>query len=282
MKILVTGATSMIGDYLLPMLVKAGHEVVATSRRAYPDSDCVRWVQVDLLTSDLWMEKVGKVDVWINFTSLKLLTDLLGEAAKVIKPGRIIAFSSTSRFTKINAKSAHDQAIAADLAEGEKILEERCQVEGIAWTIFRPTLIYLLGRDKNITLISNKIRQLHFFPLIGSGRGLRQPVHAEDLAMACLQALESEATLNKAYNLSGNEVLSYREMVVRLFEKQGMRPRFVRLPLLLFHLVIDTARLLPKYRYLTPDMADRMEKDMVFSHEDASRDFGFAPRDFQP
>jgi len=35
MRVLVTGATSMIGDFLLPMLVNAEHEVVATSRKPH-------------------------------------------------------------------------------------------------------------------------------------------------------------------------------------------------------------------------------------------------------
>lgn len=271
----------MIGDYLLPMLVGAGHEVIATSRRAHADQEGVRWIQADMKTSG-WMKTAGQVDVWVNFASLKLLNSLLEEVAAVMKPERIIAFSSTSRFTKADAHGATDRGFAAELAEGEKRLEEKCAAQGISWTVFRPTLIYSLGRDKNITLISNKIRQLHFFPLIGSGRGKRQPVYAGDLARACMQALESETSLNKAYNLSGNEVLSYREMVVRLFDRQGMKPHFVRLPLTLFRFAIRVIRLLPKYRYLTPDMANRMENDMVFSHEDASRDFGFSPRDFQP
>lgn len=271
----------MIGDYLLPLLVEAGHEVIASSRKAHPDKEGVRWVQADL-TNDLWMESVGQVDVWINFISLTLLTPLLGSAKQNMGVTRLIAFSSTSRFTKADARGLHDRGLAESLSEGESAVEAICGELGIGWTIFRPTLIYSLGRDKNITLIANKISQLHFFPLVGSGKGLRQPVHAEDLARACTLALGTDACLNKAYNLSGTEILSYRSMVERLFNKLDLKPRFVRLPLSLFRLAIAMLRLLPKYRYLTPDMADRMEKDMVFSHDDAARDFGFSPRKFEP
>lgn len=281
MRVLVTGATSMVGDFLLPKLVAGGHDVIATSRKPHAATDGVRWIQGDLKT-DAWIGDVNEVDVWINLASLNLLPPLLREAAGRLHCRRVIAFSSTSRFTKADARGDQDRHIASSFAAGEHELESTCQSLGIGWTIFRPTLIYCLGRDKNLTLIASKIRQMHFFPLIGVGGGLRQPVHAEDLAMACIQAMDSEASVDKAYNLSGAQVLSYHDMVERLFEKQGLSPRFIHVPLALYRVVLQLFRLLPKYRYLTPDMADRMEKDMVFAHDDASRDFGYAPRSFQP
>jgi hypothetical protein len=40
------------------------------------------------------------------------------------------------------------------------------------------------------------------------------------------------------------------------------------------------ARLHPRFAHLTPDMARRMEADLVFEHSEASRDFGYAPGKF--
>jgi len=111
---------------------------------------------------------------------------------------------------------------------------------------------------------------------------LRQPVHAEDLALACVQAIGSENAANKAYNLSGGEVLSYRAMVERLFDGLGMRAVLIPVLLSLLRMCIVLLRISPRYRYLTTDMADRMRRDMVFSHEEASRDFGYSPGSFHP
>jgi len=281
MRVLVTGASSMIGDFLLPLLVHTGHEVVATSRSAHAAQKGIQWLQVDLL-SDVWLGAVGHIDVWINCASLSLLPSLLPAAVTKLKVKRLIAFSSTSKFTKNSARGSHDRNLAQGLDESEKKLRSHCSLYQLEWVVFRPTLIYCLGRDKNITLIADKIRRFRFFPLVGSGGGLRQPVHAQDLAIACVQAISSENVANKAYNLSGGEVLSYRAMVGRLFDLQEIAPRFIHIPLVLLRLLIHLLRLLPQYRYLTPDMADRMERDMVFPHDDATRDFGYAPRSFQP
>ena len=73
-----------------------------------------------------------------------------------------------------------------------------------------------------------------FFSLLGQASGLRQPVHAEDLALACIQALDDPVTINKTYNLSGGETLSYREMVEKIFRSLGKTVHFLPLPAWIF------------------------------------------------
>jgi nucleoside-diphosphate-sugar epimerase len=76
--------------------------------------------------------------------------------------------------------------VAASLAEAEAEVERFCAEPGVAWTILRPTLIYDEGRDGNVSRLAGLIRRFGVLPLSGEGEGLRQPVHAEDLAVgAC-------------------------------------------------------------------------------------------------
>lgn len=278
MRIIVAGATGQIGDFLLPMLLDQGHEVIAISRCAYKD-DRIRWLQCDLNNAEA--VQIPEADVLINLAGLTLLPSL----SKQIRDAgisRLIAFSSTSIFTKSDSSDTREQSMIDGLKQAESEMISMCEQDDIVWTLFRPTLIYSLGRDKNITLIDEEIRRFHLFPLVGSGQGLRQPVHASDLASACVQVLASRKAENHAYNLSGGEVLSYKDMVKRLFEHRGLPPRLIPVPAVLLRIVIILLRILPKYRYLSPNMADRMGKDMVFSHEQATTDFSYSPRTFQP
>lgn len=119
------------------------------------------------------------------------------------------------------------------------------------------------------------------FPLLGQADGLRQPVHVEDVAMACVSAITVPVAGNRAYNLSGGETLSYREMVCRIFAAIGKRPQAVTIPRWLFRLVVTVLRRLPRYRNWTTEMAERMNRDLVFDHGDAARDLAFSPRPFQ-
>lgn len=281
MRVLVTGATSMIGDFLLPRLCQAGHEVIATSRKEHPPQQGIQWLRLDLSQPGA-LAKMGQVDVWINLTSLSLLRPAAAHMAESMGISRLIAFSSTSKFTKADARSSMDRRFARELKKSEDWLEAFCAEHGIHVNILRPTMIYCRGRDKNVTTILRFIERFGFFPLVGGGKGLRQPVHAEDLAMACMQILEHNQLPSRGYNLSGGEILSYREMVERLFAVLNRPVRIVPVPLFAFRWAIALARLLPGYRFLTPDMACRIMKDMVFSHQAASRDFGYKPRPFQP
>jgi nucleoside-diphosphate-sugar epimerase len=85
----------------------------------------------------------------------------------------------------------------------------------------------------------------------------------------------------EAYDLSGAETLSYREMVGRAFDAVGLPRRFVTVPRWAVRAAIPILRLLPAFRGISLAMFDRMNEDMVFDHSAARRDLGFEPRPFR-
>lgn len=192
---------------------------------------------------------------------------------------RVVALSSTSRFTKVGSGDTAENTIAAKLTDSEARVEAWAESHGIEWVILRPTLIYGLGRDKNISEIARFICRFGFFPVLGGAQGLRQPIHAEDVAVACVSALEAPEAVNRAYNISGGETLAYRDMVVCVFTALGRRPRLLTVPLWAFRLAVSVLRCLPRYRQWSAAMAERMNRDLVFDHSEAARDLGFKPRD---
>jgi nucleoside-diphosphate-sugar epimerase len=196
---------------------------------------------------------------------------------------RVVAISSTSRFTKQAGNGSEDPVenlVAQKLAEAEQQFQIWAEGRGIAWVVLRPTLIYGLGQDKNVSEIARFIRRFHCFPILADAKGLRQPIHAEDVAQACLSALEAPMAANRAYNIAGGETLEYKEMVSRVFEATNLPKRFVKVPLFAFKLAVLILRSLPRYRHLSVAMAMRMNRDLVFDCEGAVGDFGFYPREF--
>jgi nucleoside-diphosphate-sugar epimerase len=170
--------------------------------------------------------------------------------------------------------------IAQRLAEGEASFRAWAEQHGITWVILRPTLIYGQGRDRNICEIVRFIRRFKFFPLLGRAQGLRQPVHVEDVAAACFAAFLASNVNNRAYNISGGETLTYREMVERVFEVLNQPPYLLTIPLWIFRLAVKALRQLPHYRHWTVAMAERMNRDLVFDSSEAVRDFRYSPRPF--
>jgi nucleoside-diphosphate-sugar epimerase len=279
-RILVLGATSLIGRQLLAVPPPEGVELIALSRRPPegPAAAGVRWIAGDLADPQLstWLPPIDAVvslsPVWLLPPALPAL---LETGAR-----RLLAFSSTSRLTKATSPVAEERAVAARLAEGEDAVIAACRAAGVAWTLFRPTLIYLEGEDQNVSRLAGLIRRFGVLPLAGSGSGLRQPVHAGDLAAAVWQALDAPAAAGQLYALPGGETLSYREMAVRVFEALGRPPRLLALPPWMWRLGLRLAA--PLLPGATAAMGGRMSEDLAFDPAPARRDFGYAPRPFRP
>jgi uncharacterized protein YbjT (DUF2867 family) len=279
--IVVTGASSQIGRFLLPRLVASGYSVTAISRSPAAENGVgsVSWISGDIDKSgDLQMPQA---DTLIHVAPLRLLPrflpDFLAYGGK-----RVICFGTTSRFVKAASADAHEQAFAAAQIAAEEKMAKLCAASGAHWTLFRPTMIYGCEMDRNVTLIARLIRRFGFFPLLGAAIGLRQPVHADDLAAACVAVLDRPATFDKAYDLTGGETLRYRHMVERIFAALGRPPRFISVPIALFRLALWLVSRIPRFRDFNAEMARRMNDDLVFDSVPAKRDFGYAPRPFEP
>ena len=288
MRIGVIGATSFIGQCLLPLLsAEAGWEVAAFSRRAQDlqrqrESNPVDWQllrKAELSDTREVYPPEKQISHWMCLAPIWVLPEYFSMLS-IYGVKHVVALSSTNRFTKCYSSDPTGQALAKRLAEGEERLIAWAEIKDVTWTILRPTLIYGLGSDKNISVIARFIRRLAFFPLLGASCGLRQPVHVNDVALSCLAALKGIDSINRSYNLSGGETLTYREMVGRIFSAMEKSPRFVTFPLLTFRIAVKYLRMLPRFRHLSAAMAERMNQDLVFDHEDACRDLGFSPRPF--
>ena len=276
----ILGATSFVGKCLLPLLIADGWQVTAFSRRKVEQSSMgVDWRQISPLPNPSFTQAEETIPFWICVAPIWVLTDYF-ELLEKHGVCRIVTLSSTSRYTKDTSSDPQERAIAHQLIDAEERLRAWAESKDVEWIILRPTLIYGLGRDKNISEIALFIRRFGFFPLFGRAQGLRQPVHAEDVASACFTALITPGVKNQAYNISGSETLGYRDMVSRIFAALGRNPRFVTVPIRTFRLAVAFLRLLPRYRHWSAAMAERMNRDMVFDHANAVRDFGYCPRAF--
>jgi nucleoside-diphosphate-sugar epimerase len=275
--VVVLGATGMVGRFLVDRLVGAGVETIAISRRAQAPRPHVRWITADFTNLNLGADQSSRVafnmgPIW------KLPAALPGlHQAGVV---RLVALSSTSRFTKTTSPIRSEREVVEWLIEGETQTQAYCEKHGIAWTILRPTVIYAEGQDRSITRLANLIRKFRVLPVAGRALGRRQPVHADDLAAGAIAAAISTAAENRSYDLPGGETLSYRAMCERIFEGMGYRPRIISVPPAIWRLGLSGASLLMPG--ITTAMGSRMAEDLTFDPTDAERDFGWRPRGFRP
>jgi N-acetylglucosaminyl-diphospho-decaprenol L-rhamnosyltransferase len=276
--VLVTGATGQVGLCVLKRLVASGASVLALSRgEAIPfQHEQLRWIKGDLTDRNLNLQGY-LVDVVVHCAPLWHLPPVIDLLANA-EVRRIVAFGSTSIFGKALSQNPYEKDIVDKLTKAELELSMRCDTRGIQWTLLRPTLIYGVGLDLNITTIAKFIDRFGFFLVYPPAFGRRQPVHADDLAIAVMQVVENKATVGKAYNVSGGTVVTYREMLEEIFTICQRTPRILDTTLLPF--LLDVLGKVMLKQHINGEIARRMNEDLVFFHDEATRDFGFNPRPF--
>ena len=275
--ILITGASGQIGINVVALALARGAQVIAVEHNTALG---VTHPRLALLSADLAAPATlvfPRADILIHTPPIWLLPDAL---PAIIAAGirRAVVFGSASVFGKRNSVNASEQAVVDSLAHAEEQVTAAAAREGLALTLLRPTMSYGMGLDINITRMARMIRRFHVVPVYNPASGLRQPVHARDLAEAALAAWNNPATFGKAYNLGGGEQLSYRAMVQRLFMHLGATPRLLPLPFLPQSLDL-LHRLVPAL-HVNGEIARRINRDLIADNEPAARDFGYRPREF--
>jgi len=289
--VLIIGARSLVGRRLKPALAAAGWPEAAiwhTSRKVTGGQGLV----LDTTQPEAFTPGQRFSDVIVCAPIWLVSQDLL-RRLKALGMQRLVAFSSTSVLTKSESAEDAEREVVARLAEGEATVARTWGGQGpdrepghdaeqaMGWTILRPTLIYDEGFDENISRIARLILKLGVFPLYGRAEGLRQPVHARDLAAAAVAALDAPASHGRIYNLPGGETLPYREMVRRIFRALKKPAFLLPLPEFIWQLAFDGLNLARGRRLKgNLQMARRMNADLCFDASEAVRDFGYAPGPF--
>lgn len=268
MQILVIGASSQIGHFLLPRLAAAGEDVLPLSRQ--PRGGNPDWLLGHLpggmpalppLKAIVCLGPLNGLSPWLAGTRL---------------PGtpHIVATSSMSAETKRDSSDPQERDLSRILREAETQLSTLCASRGMPWTIFRPTLIYGAGLDKSLTPVVQSALRRHVFPL-PAGRGQRQPVHADDIAAAIVAALTLPAGRNQTFAIGGGERLSAAEMFRRARRTAGS----MTVPLPIPRFILNVATL------VSPTMrgpVHRLDSDLIADNRHLEASLDIHPRAFMP
>lgn len=276
---LVLGASGQIGRFLVPALLDDGHEVHALSRVARVARHArLHWLQGDLFAST---PAVPDVDVVFSLGPLDGLAHWL-ESARIDARARVIAFGSMSADSKRDSADADERALAARLVEAERALAAVCAAQSRAWTVLRPTLVYGAGLDRSLTPIARFGRRWRVLPTLPAAGGLRQPVHAADLAEACLALWKRGVGMDRTYALGGGERLAFATILERLRVSLGVSCLGLPLPLGLLEAAWPLLGPLRSGGLPGRTALARLRHDLVADDAEARADFGWSPRGFAP
>lgn len=276
--VLVIGLSGQVGDVLAPCLLARFGAIDALSRYPRGAVEGVHW----LLGSLEHMPQDGSMahDILVSLGPLDAFARWYCSA----RPGaaRVIALGSTGLRDKSDSSDPADRELAQRLADAETSLFEAGRQAGAAITVLRPTLLYGSGRDRSLTPLVALARRWHFLPMPSTAKGLRQPVHLEDVVAAILACLDAPTGLiaGRAFDLPGGEVLAFDAMVRRSVERHAPGARVLILPGLAFRGLAWIADRLGKGP--APGSVARMSADQTADAEPAHLAFGYRPGPFRP
>ena len=140
----------------------------------------------------------------------------------------VIACSSSSAITKRFAANCFDRELVARLSGAEDQLLATCRSLQVPCRILQPTLIYGQAGpygDRNLSKLLQLLRRLPCLPLPAE-TGLRQPIHASQLAAVALHVAEQlsgsrcDPLLPERITLGGDTTLSYASLISALQHAQ--------------------------------------------------------------
>ena len=261
-RVLVVGSTGYLGRFVVREMCRKGYRVRALARNPAKLDDLKDLIDeifvgevtdpktlegvcdgVDCVFSSLGItrqnDKVGYMDV--DYQGNKNILDL-AVASKVKK----FIFVSI-----LNPQLTHH----LDIVAAREMIVGEIKKTGMDYTIMRPTGFF---SDISEYFKMAKMGRVYLF---GKGTNQINPIHGQDLAEACVQAVEKD---EKEVLIGGPEVFSHETIATLAFSALGKPIKITRIPLWTTSLLAQALRPFSRKKYTAFDFMNIvMTSDMI-------------------
>jgi len=285
--VLVTGATSYLGRFLVRRLVQASYRVRCL---ALPDDALeplaalpVEIVRGDVTRLDTLLEHGNGVAAIVH-TAAAILPNPATLVQRVNVEGTRNVLACAKRWgvprivylSAVSAVYARLNSYGRSKVEAERLVRE----SGLRYTILRPTMVYGSGGGLHFAkLVAFAERIPLIFPVLGPGTARLQPVWVDDVIDAIVRVLDDPRAYDLTYNVSGATVLEFRALVDAILQAQGRRRLRIHAPLWACQLAARVlGPVLGPRSFLSSEALLGLNEDATLDHAELARDFGFRPR----
>jgi nucleoside-diphosphate-sugar epimerase len=311
---LVTGATGLVGTYVVQRLRRDGWSVRALVRDAARAGALSR-VGVELATGDV-LEPIGFAraargcDVvfhtaaavtpsggWEAFQrpnvggTRNAIDAAASAGARLVHVSSVAVYGSAARYREAGSLTDENTQLSplpqhAYYARSKRESEELvlgAHRDGRLWaTAVRPDVIYGRHDRQFVPRIARMLRR-GVAPLVGGGHTTLAIVHAENVADGIVRAAASDGAGGRAYNLANDFDVTVAEFFRLAGEGMGVPLRTMRIPYLAAKAATGLfKRVAPvfvgrRFNAVTSASLDFVTRDNPFSSERARRELGWDP-----
>ena len=241
-RVVVIGATGHIGTYLVPRLVRAGHQVIALSRGTRePYHWKPEWQRVERVTFDRDVDDVAAFapDVVIDLvcftpeSARRLLDALRPTKPLLLHCGTIWVHGHALRvpITEDEPRTAYGDYGVAKM-QIEELLHHETRTGGVPSIVLHPGHISGPGWPV-ITPAGNldpavwtTLAHGKPLPLPDNGLGVLHHVHADDVAQAFERALTRPAAIGSSFHVVAAQAMTMRGLAAGVAAWFGREPAF--------------------------------------------------------
>ncbi len=237
MKVLLTGATGYIGKRLLPVLVHHGHKVVCCVR----DKDRFNTSEsllssIDIVETDLLIpETLDHIPDDID--AAYYLVHSMSTSADYHELEKTSAINFRNKIEQTRAKQViylsgivNDDILSKHLTS-RKNVEMELSKGNYALTTLRAGIIIGSG-SASFEIIRDLVEKI---PIMIAPRWLNtrcQPIAVSDVIKMLNQSLLTESTYNQSFDISGPDIMTYKEMLTGYADIRNLKRKIITLPVM--------------------------------------------------
>ena len=272
---LIFGGSGQIGRNLIRKLTKSGFRITVVTRNIHQKSYIIKTQAnagyIDIIESKIFEEKkireaFKKADICINLIGI-LFEKKRGNTFKNIHtvfPALLANLSkeyNLKHFIHLSAlgiNEASDSSYAQSKLDGENEVLKNFPLA----TILRPSVVYSVD-DNFTTNFMTLLNRLPVFPLYYGGKTKFMPIHCSDLTDT-IHYIISNNIYSKIIECVGPEVISFKEILIRLLKLINKKRILLPLPLPVAEITSGIFQLLPK-PLITRDQLRLLKYDNIKS-----------------
>ena len=266
--VVVLGGSGFVGRHLVARLATAGVRVSVVTRKRQESRHLILLPTVQVIEADPH-DPVALSRLFRDATAVVNLIGILHERGRdtfarvhvdlVHSLTKAMRESGVTRLLHMSARNA-DRSGPSRYLRSKGEAEAIVAASGLAWTIFRPSVIF--GHEDSLLNLFAKLQRRLPVLALAAPDARFQPVYVADVVQCFAHALADDATIGKRYDLCGPNVYRLRDLVAYVGNVTGYSRPIVPLGPRASAWQARLLEVLPGH-LLTRDALSSMQKDAV-------------------